>query len=349
MINYLIIFNLPIIIFLSEIKFKKITYDLINIYFVILFIFIAFRHGVGGDFYPSSHSLEDLRLSNVLDSINILSNILSLVSSKSGMDIYFYNIFCAFIICFSLYKLSYLFEYKSQLFIISFPILILIVAMGFTKQSASMGCLILSLYFFINNKLKISTLMMIIGTLFHFSLIIFFFIFLKKKHFKSYKKNYQLMIFILFLLITFFLLFYDNIRTYIQAYIYDEVKPLSKGAFQRLIITIFCSTLYIYNRKKILKINKNYYFLDYFVAFSFLLLFILYFLNISTVIDRYNLYLIVIQIFIYSLIIQINKKFFVEIFLFIYFKYFFILLVWIFFANNSFAWFPYENILFKIN
>ena len=157
------------------------------------------------------------------------------------------------------------------------------------------------------------------------------------------------MIFILFLLITFFLLFYDNIRTYIQAYIYDEVRPLSKGAFQRLIITIFCSIFYIYNRKKILKINKNYYFLDYFVAFSFLLLFLLFFLNISTVIDRYNLYLIVIQIFIYSLIIQINKKFFIQIFLFIYFKYFFILLVWIYFANNSFAWFPYENILFKIN
>ena len=341
---YFIFFLLPLLIFLSEIFNKKIVKFIIKLYLILLCIFIGFRHGVGGDFY--SYSLNLPNKLSILGDLNLLNHILSVISSLSNFDIYLYNFICSLLICFSLYKLSKLFEFKSQIFIISFPILIIIVAMGFTKQSASAAFLILSITYFIREKKFLSFFMMFIGSLFHIALIPFFIIYLKVI-INNFKKNIYLFLTLIFLLIVFVIIYYELFQNYIFAYLIDDSKPTSQGALVRIFISLYTSLIYIYFRKQIINYNKNYYILDYFVFYSFLFFIILMFSNFATLVDRLNLYLVIFQVILYSVIVELNKKHFILIFFYIFLIYGLILITWFLFANHSFAWIPYGNILFK--
>ena len=57
---YLVIFHLPFLLIYFEIKKKLIFKDILNLYFLFLIIFVAFRYEVGGDFYSSSMSMLSL-------------------------------------------------------------------------------------------------------------------------------------------------------------------------------------------------------------------------------------------------------------------------------------------------
>ena len=121
---------------------------------------------------------------------------------------------------------------------------------------------------------------------------------------------------------------------------------ISKGAFIRVSLNIMPSLLMlIYSNK----ITKNIIEKRIFLSFSFLSILSLFFVfEYSVVVDRINLYLSILQIFVLTRLCYIfkNNNSLIIINIFIVIFYFLVLIIWLNFGINSHAWIPYQNIFF---
>lgn len=340
---YLVIFHLPFLLIYFEVKKKLIFKDFLNLYFLFLIVFVAFRYEVGGDFYSSSMSMLSLfSLKDIFSTLTILNSLLLYISKISGLDIFLYNFIAAIIFFLSFYKFIEEFEFKTHNLLIAFPVIFLILAMGFTKQSIAFSFILIGLLYYRDNNYLNTIIFFIIATLFHMSSLMIFIIFLFK--IKIILKKF------FFLVIPFFIIILSIYYEVFEAYYYNwmiyDARPKSMGALFRCIINIPPIIIYLLIRKQILEKNVNFNFLDIFIILQIIFIVLAFSTNLSGLIDRLNLMLSFTQIIIYSLAFEIIKKYYFEIFTFIYVKYLTILIVWLFLSNNSFAWLPYKNILF---
>tara|TARA_B100001057_G_C22868005_1_gene957468 strand:+ start:567 stop:1604 length:1038 start_codon:yes stop_codon:yes gene_type:complete len=343
MILYLIVFHLPLLLIYFEIKKKLIFKDFINLYFLFLIIFVGFRYEVGGDFYSSSMSmLPLLNLKDIFSTLTILNSLLLYISKISGLDIFLYNIIAAILFFLCFYKFIEKFEYKAHNFLIAFPVIFIILAMGFTKQSIAFSFILIGLLYYKNNNYLNTIIYFIIATLFHMSSLIIFIIFIYK--IKIILRKYLLIIIPFFIFA--FYLYYEVFVVYYNIWMVYDARPTSVGALFRCLINIPPIIIYLFIRKKILEKNLNYKFLDIIIIIQIIFIFLALLTNLSGLVDRMNILLSFTHIIIYSLAFEIIKKYYLEIFIFIYFKYLTILIVWLFLSDNSFAWLPYKNILF---
>ena len=145
-----------------------------------LLFLVGLRHEVGGDWDQYLSILDSLRNLNEFDT-NIINSLLGdpgyqlimHISLTIGAGIYGVNLLCAIIF------LSGLFFFASQLpkpmlaIAVAFPYLILIVGMGYTRQSAGIGLVMASLIYFIRQENLKFILLVIAGALLHKSAIIF--------------------------------------------------------------------------------------------------------------------------------------------------------------------------------
>ena len=136
------------------------------------------------------------------------------------------------------------------------------------------------------------------------------------------------------------------IYDYIENWTVHDARPRSTGSIYRAIINIPPMLIYLFLRKKILSINSNYKYLDIILLIQFIIFILVFITDLTALLDRFNLMLSFTHIIIYSFLIQIYKKFFLEIITYIYIKYFLVLLMWLLLSDNKFAWLPYKNILF---
>ena len=134
-----------------------------------------------------------------------------------------------------------------------------------------------------------------------------------------------------------------TLRHYLDAY-------NSAGAFLRVLMSFFPCLIF-------LLLYKNYDFhfnnnlLRGFSYFAIALIILLIFLDSSAIIDRFAIYLIPIQMIIWTNFIDIfEKKTNSNNFIFytICFVYFLALIVWIHFGEYSMWWLPYKNIIIII-
>ena len=150
------------------------------------------------------------------------------------------------------------------------------------------------------------------------------------------------------------ILFFNQIYSFYNIYFLDKLDPnkvnlyISKGVYYRSILTTIPALIFIYNYKKFRKIVYWRFWLI--LSFIAIILAILAFIFpvFSTPFDRLGLYLIPIQILVFSNIIYIfnNSKKIIVINLFIIAIYFLYQLIWLNFAITKNAWVPYNNILF---
>ncbi len=345
MITYILIFNIPLMLMYFEIRNKIIFEDLLKLYFLFLLVFIGLRYEVGGDFYSTSLSMLPLNsIYDVFSTITVLNSVLLYISKLSYLDVFLYNFIGSCVFIYSFYKFTKNLESRSLTLIISFPIIFLILSMGFTKQSYAFSFILLGIYYFKKEEYFKTILLFTISILFHISSIIILAIFLYK--IKYMIQNIYTYIFLFFLIILSYF-YLPVLNEYVLNWVLEDAKPKSAGIILRVLINIPVIFLYIIFRSKILNIDRNYAFLDIILAIQMIILVLAFSTNISGLLDRFNIILSFSQILVYSLILQINKDYFIEIFSYIYLKYFIILYFWLSFADTRIAWLPYKNILFS--
>jgi len=355
MTAYYFFFLLPALGIISPLYIKKNLDNFFWFLLILVYIFvIAFRYEVGGDWGSYIHTTSVINKGGYNLFTFVLRadygyELINWLSVNLRFGIYGTNVFCSVIFITSLFYFCYLQPNKWLGIIISFPVIIMVLGMGFTRQGVAFAFFLLSLISLIKERQIYFFIYIFLAILFHKSTIIFLPIYLINVDKYNIKHVIYFLLFSLFIT----LLVWVDLRHLFQVYIIERMQNMaggrglvSKGAFIRLLLNIMASLLMlIYNNK----ITKNIAEKRIFLSFSFLSILSLFFVfEYSVVVDRINLYLSILQIFVLTRLCYIfkNNNSLIIINIFIVLFYFLVLIIWLNFGFNSHAWIPYKNFFF---
>jgi len=337
---------MPMLLALSPIKadhnLKNIT---LLIFALILIIFIGLRHEVGGDwarYLDITNSLAGVGGDFTQGSGEIGYKFVQQISVDYFNGIYTSNLICAVFFVFGLIRLSRNTPMPWVALLVATPFLITVVSLGYTRQAAAIGFLMWGLVDLMNGKYIYFIIAVLIGALFHVTVMVMIAIPL------LYKGQGKIVILLASpLLYLIYLNYQFQINFMIYHYITIEIHH-SSGSIARLFVGFVSAALFFLYQKKM---RKKYNDWQLWLVFSIInaVLFPASFFY-STVIDRFSIYFIPLQMIVLSrvpglILSRYNRTIFI---LFIIFFYFFMLTIWLFFGKNSHAWIPYQNFLTSI-
>ena len=258
-------------------------------------------------------------------------------------NIYIINIFCAFLFIGSLFLFAFNQNKPILVLFVALPYIINVIGMGYTRQSVGYAFLIFSILALQKNKNLLFFVLIIIGSLFHKSLILFLIL-----YFVNFNFNLKgITLLIVLASISFVLIIYklDTIQFYIYHYLGEGKHLSSTGTVFRYLINLIPCLFILYYGTNFLTNKSEKKILSLLILFTFSGL--LFYQYAPTAFDRMGLYLTIVQLYFYSnldLIIKNNffRKF---VYLFMYSFYFTINYVWLNFSTYKNEWVPY-NILF---
>lgn len=320
--------------------------------FILIFLFtiiIGFRFQVGDDWGNYIVKFENLKkVDNVFLDKEFLYSILNVISRQLNFGIYGVNVISGFIFSSGLILFCKSMKRQWLALTLSVPYIVIVIAMGYTRQSVALGILMIGYIVLSQGKKFIFFILNISATFFHLSSIIC--IFLLFPFFISSRKFINK---ISKIIISFFIaggLYFVLIDKFISRYIdiYIETEMSSSGVYIRLFMILFPSILFLLFEKN-LQIDTNRKILWRSISYYSLSLIPLLIISPSTtVIDRLTLYALPIMTFTLSNLPELrfanlNRKY---INLLVVLMAFSIQYVWLNFAGNSSSWKPYQNILF---
>ncbi len=337
-INLLALFSLH---FLFQ-KYKNFKYENFIWIFIIflLSIFIGFRDGVGGDWIHYEnfyYNVPNINFKSVIGP-SLVYVFINQISHYLGIQIVGVNFICAAIFMFALATFLNNTPNKWLSLAISFPIIIVVLSMGYTRQGLAFSFSLFLIKALEDKKLFKSFIFIILSILSHktglfiasFLLFIYFF----------YHKKYLLLILAIiipFFFGYFFLNFYKHL---IYNYAGLGQHFYSYGSLPRSILIFLIAILFILNKKKFKKMSEYQIFV--YSTFAFMIIFLFPFcFTTSTLVDRLLLYLYPLKLVFISFADFKDKsiRFITFLISSIYFFYF---IVWISFGKNSFSWVPYK-------
>ena len=353
MFSYYFFFSLPIVGVFTHLQYKKNLDHLLWFLLIVSYIFIiGFRYQVGGDWETYTHGIiEHTEGFNPLN-FNIRSDygyeLLTWVSYNLGFGIYGSNIISSIIFITALSHFCFLQPNKWLAILVSFPVIIIVLGMGFTRQGVAFAFLLFALISLIKKNNFLYFAYMFLSVLFHKSIVIFLPIYLLSIEKFNFKK---ILIFLFFLLITISLV-YTDLKLLFITYVINRFENneagtglVSYGVYYRLFLNLIPALIMLIYRNKI---TNNIIEKRIFVFFSLLIFIYFSFSSLSVVVDRMNLYTSILQVYVLSRLCYIfdgTKKIMVINFLVVIY-YFLVLFVWLNFAVNSSSWIPYMNYFF---
>lgn len=316
-----------------------------------LTILIGLRHEVGGDWENY------IRIFSGSDSINSLSEIhfsrdpgyqfINYVSAFFGFGIYGVNLFCAFIFSIGLSLFCRNLPRPLLALAVAIPYLIIVVSMGYSRQAVALGVVMIGLVFLGRGKKYSFVFWIFIATTLHKSAILL----LPIAILASTKNKFLGFFWVCVVTIAFYFVFLaETIAVLYGNYTnLDDMASQSEGALVRLAMNVVPAAILLlfYKRFKIPKLEKPMWRLLSII--SILLILILILTPFSSAIDRIALYMIPLQMVVFSYLPDIfGKKNALHrwIMVLIISYYSLVLFVWLNFATHSHYWLPYQNLLF---
>ena len=231
-------------------RISNISYVLL---LLILSLFIGFRYEIGVDWDQYLEIID--RYKNVPFS-NIFTNVepgyifLSWLGSNFDNGIYFVNVICSIIFSAGLISYSRNREYPWLSLLIAFPILIVTVAMGYTRQACAIGIEFFALLEIEKGRRNRAIIFTLIASTFHISILPLLLVFLKNPRKNLFKIKFILPAtivgYLIYLVVK--IKFGDALLSYYSLYIANDYS--SMGAFYRIFPTFIASLLFIKNRFK---------------------------------------------------------------------------------------------------
>jgi hypothetical protein len=346
---YIILFVIPLIAILLPLKAKKdLNFSALLLLAIVLIIVIGARHNVGGDWdaylahYYETYGLgfsEGMSNNNMSD-IGYVA--LNWIAGQLDLGIYGVNFIAGIVFITGLFVFSLRMPLPWMALIVAIPFLYVVVAMGYTRQSLAIGFEFFALIALSNYKFLTSMFSVIVGALFHKTLIMLLPLTIIAS--KKRRRFLKVLIIIFSVSIAGYLLLLDYIKHYIVYYI-DNSKH-SDGGLIRVLMNALPGLVYLVYYKRWHKIfNAEKVWLIFSISS---LIFIPLSLFASTAVDRVSLYLIPLQIYVWShfpMVIE-NKILRGAIIVFVIITYAAVLLTWLNFSRYSNYWVPYQSILF---
>lgn len=320
------------------------------LFFVLFTLFIGFRVQVGGDWGSYLEYFEIVSSSPLSETFDPLADpsymFLNYFSGLYGLGIYGVNVASAFIFSLGLFIFCRSLPRPFLALTAAIPYLVIVVGMGYTRQGIAIGLIMLSLVAISRNKIILFFLLIILAATFHKTAIVMIGI----AGLAATRNKFWMFFWAgLIAYFSYSLFLSDSFERFVRYY-YEESYQSSGALIRILMLTLPASILLLFFPR--FEFTETIGSLWWWSAIiSVFLLILLFTINASTAIDRLALYLLPIQLIVFSYLPDIfsrkgdlNKV----IILFIIFYYTLVLYVWLYHATFSHMWQPYRNALFEM-
>jgi hypothetical protein len=312
----------------------------------VTFLMVGLRYEVGGDWFVYLNNLEEFNISfNQILDVNkgdLLFNLFNWLGVQTGMGIYLPNMVAAGAFTLGLMTFCRSCPRPWLALLLSVPYLITVVAMGYTRQGAAIGMMLMALVSLEHKNIIKFLIWSAIAALFHKSAVIL----IPLALFSDVRRTF---VTVLILIATGLLLFILLLQEHIDALIYGYIDSQyqSSGAAIRVSMNAIPACLFLIFKSRF-RLELDPAKLSFWTwmswgALGFVLL--LYFFPSSTAVDRVALYWIPLQLYVGSRLPdalgtcrESNTIWVICVILYCATVHF----VWLFFADTAFAWLPYK-------
>jgi hypothetical protein len=315
---------------------------------VLLCLMIGLRRDVGGDWGTYQQIFNRIKY---FDSLDVLKNIdpgfrlLNLAAARLGLGVWAVNLACAAI--FTLGLVAFCRDQSSPFLalLVAVPYLIIVVAMGYTRQAAALGLVMLALVYYFRAKMVRVTICAALAVTLHRSAIII----IPLLAMASSRKGFlTVILFAITTALAYWLLVSQSLDRLMTNYVHARYN--SAGAGIRIAMNLVPASLYLLSSDRFALSREEKRLWAIFSVGSFAALVLFLTTPSSTAVDRLSLYLIPLQVSVlsrapsvfsakqlgsislkacviaYSLIVQFT---------------------WLNYADNARAWIPYDNYLLE--
>jgi hypothetical protein len=329
------------------------------LFFICLVVFIGLRHETGGDWGNYLYQLQKASLMELNQLITfgqdplyqvIKSYAASFTCEYNNSEcafneggLQFLNTVCAIFFCYGLMVFCMDQPRPWLALCVAVPYLIIVVGIGYTRQAAALGFIMLALTAISHGRLFQYCIWILVGATIHKTALIMlpFMIFGIKKN-----KTLILIAGTTFGLLLYYFFFIEAIAILTQNYLGTEYD--SAGALIRLVMNAIPAIIFLSFRNSF-ALNRAAK--DFWTGVSILALALLslYFISpSSTAVDRMGLYLIPLQLFVLSRLPDVFGTYgarnpIINYLIIMYSL--LILITWIFFSTNAANWIPYKSFI----
>ncbi|WP_428357797.1 EpsG family protein [Methyloprofundus sp.] len=310
-----------------------------------MIILIGFREQVGGDwasYIRRFDSISSVTLQKALGIGDPGYAYINWLMASWGWGIYGVNLVCAIIFTSGLIVFCRQQIYPWLAFAVAVPYLIIVVGMGYTRQAVAVGLFFFALAYLERGQFKHYLVFILIATLFHKTavLMIPFGIFLYGK---------GIMLRVVGVILVFVGAWYGLLAEEQENlwHNYVEVQMESQGAKIRVFMNLVPSLFLLLYWKRWKQSFPNPMLWLWMALASIVCFFMVGFA--STAVDRMALYLIPIQVAVFSRLPYLAKKSFSvgAMTTGIVLGYTLVLFVWLNYASHAHYWVPYHNVIFQ--
>lgn len=311
--------------------------------FAVLVLAIGLRHEVGGDWFNYEPYIYAAADNTLLQSIALgdpAYSALNWVAAHVGGGIYFVNTVCAIIFTTGLLVFCRAQPRPWLAMVVAMPYLVIVVAMGYTRQAVAIGLAMLALVSLSDQRNLRFVLFIVMAATFHKSAVIL----MPLAVLANSKRRLLTAIWIGITSILFYLLLLqDSIEAFSRNYIDAEFK--SSGAAIRIAMNAVPASIFLLFRHRFVMSSNDRSFWTWLAMTALIFIGVLLISPSSTAVDRMALYWIPLQLFVLSRLPNAlglpagsNDLWVCSIVAYCAT----VLGTWLFYADNAFAWLPYQ-------
>lgn len=341
MIAYWALFSLPAFAMLFSNNRLSLCRYYVSVFFWLFFsLFIGLRSEVGGDWFRYSEKViyhRDLHFFDVVWGADPGYYILNYLFSNFDSGIYLVNIFCAGLVVAGVLSFSRRQPFPWVALVVSVPYLLIVIAMGYTRQSVALGFLLIGLASLSEQKVGWFVFWVILGALFHKSVVIMLPVAALSLYGNKYLRVF--LVGVVSVLAAYFFVLQSSDDLW-RSYVGGDYE--SEGGLIRVLMNVVPAVIYIALYKKFRRLGSGQplWLLLSFAAVACVPLVLV----ASTATDRAALYLIPLQLYVFShlpiLVSGILARSLLVVGIVLYYAT--VLFVWLNFASHAHAWLPYQ-------
>ncbi len=312
-------------------------------YFVVLFLLVGWRHQVGGDWDNYLPTIDVALQQNFAEAMaqsgDRAYNLLTWLSAHTGAGIYGVNLGCALVFAYGLMVFCQKSPRPWLSLAVSVPYLVVVVAMGYTRQGVAIGLVMLGLVALDKGSTAKFVLWVVAAAFFHKTALIL----IPLAIFAGRKNWLAIMGVLLTAVLMFFLLLAEHVDILVAGYITDQYA--SSGAAIRIAMNAMPAAIFLIFRKRFNLTDTQRVFWTWISLGGLTFIGLLILSPSSTAVDRLALYWIPLQLFVLSrlpaVIAKTNNEQLPWVFGVLLYS-LAVQFIWLFYADNSWAWLPYQ-------
>ena len=322
---------------------QKITFAWLAVGVLMMF-FIGYRHQVGGDW---NNYLRHFRLAQGEHFNDVILNsdlgyvYLNWLMGKWGLGVHAVNLVCGTIFTIGLFAFARRQPYPWLALVIAFPYVVIVLGMGYTRQGVALGFIFLALNALQALEFKRYIIFIALATLFHKTALLLLPV-------GMFYFGYGWIFRILAIVAATYALYDALVAESVDALWvnYVDAKIVSQGAKIRVLMNLVPSLIFLIYWKNWKAISSLFWVWFVFAIGSIISIFLVDIA--STAVDRITLYVLPIQIYVFShLPIIMQKQLHAKLTMISVLAFYtLVLFVWLNFALHARYWLPYQNVLF---